>query len=481
MKSTFLLLLAVLLAAALVVGAIVTFRVAPPAELTLAPEATAIGRKSPVRVVAEGSGRGLSVLRLVLVQGDSIHVLDEKRVTPRPPWAFWGPRTERLELRTEVGTEKIPTLQGGEAVLRAVAERAGTWLLHPEPVVKEQKLPVRLTPPTLGLRSIQHYVTQGGSEAVVYRVGPTAVRDGVEAGEWFFPGFPLPGGEKGDRFALFAVPYDVADGRATRLVAEDDVLNKASLAIVDEFTPRPFARDRIELSEAFLQKVVPEILSQTPDQKDRGSLLESFLAINRELRAQNAKVLRDLGGRSAAHFLWKQSFLPLPGAKVMSAFADRRTYLYEDREVDQQYHLGFDLAATRSVPVPAANDGVAVLARYFGIYGNAVVLDHGYGLMTLYGHLSSLDVAEGTEVKRGATLGRTGATGLAAGDHLHFTTLLAGLPVNPIEWWDDHWVRDRIAGKLGAAWPYEPQTAEAAASPRKAASKAPARKRAKKR
>jgi murein DD-endopeptidase MepM/ murein hydrolase activator NlpD len=349
-------------------------------------------------------------------------------------------------------------------------------------VVREQKLPVRLTPPLLSLRSIQHYVTQGGSEAVVYRVGPTSVRDGVQAGDWFFPGYPLPGGEKEDRFALFAVPYDVADGRATRLVAEDDVENRVALAIVDRFTPRPFARDRIELSDAFLQKVVPEILSHTPEQKDRGSLLENFLAINRELRAQNAKMLRDLAGRSAAHFLWKEAFVPLPGAKVMSAFADRRTHFYEGREVDQQYHLGFDLAATRSVPVPAANDGVAVLARYFGIYGNAVVLDHGYGLMTLYGHLSSLDVAEGTEVKRGATLGRTGASGLAAGDHLHFTTLLAGLPVNPIEWWDDHWVRDRIAGKLGAAWPYvgQPAPVKAAAAPKRKA-KQPAKKPARKR
>jgi len=124
------------------------------------------------------------------------------------------------------------------------------------------------------------------------------------------------------------------------------------------------------------------------------------------------------------------------------------------------------MAGVSRAPVPAANDGVVVLATFLGIYGNAIVIDHGYGLMSLYGHLSSLDVTEGTEVKRGATLGRTGATGLAAGDHLHFTTLLAGLPVNPIEWWDDHWVRDRISSKLGSAFPY---VASAAAPPAKAA------------
>jgi murein DD-endopeptidase MepM/ murein hydrolase activator NlpD len=344
---------------------------------------------------------------------------------------------------------------------------------------------VQLVPPVLQLVSAHHYVTQGGSEAVVYRVGPSSVRDGVEAGEWFFPGFPLPGGGQEDRFALFAIPYDLADGRKARLFAEDEVSNRAEIAMVDRFTPRPFARDRIELDDSFLRKVVPEILSHTPEVKEQADVLETYLAINRELRAQNAKMLRDLGGRSAPRFLWREAFLPLPGSKVMSAFADRRTYVYQGREVDQQYHLGFDLASTRSVPVPAANDGVVVVARYFGIYGNAVVLDHGYGLMSLYGHLSSLDVAEGTEVKRGATLGRSGATGLAAGDHLHFTTLLAGLPVNPIEWWDDHWVRDRIASKLGPAWAYAGAPAEparaAAAPKRKAAGKAPARKPRKKR
>ena len=447
-------------------GVLVSLRVSPAARLTLEPEAPALGRKSPVHVTAEASGRGLASLRLELVQGDSVQVLEEKRFAPRAPWAFWGPRTTRAEIRTDAGAEKVPALKSGEAVLRAVATRAGTWFLHPDPVVLEKKLPVRLTPPALAVVSIQHYVTQGGSEAVVYRVGATSVRDGVQAADWFFPGFPLPGAGKEDRFAFFAVPYDLADAHKVRLVAEDDVNNRAELAVIDRFTPKPFAKDTIELDDAFLQKVVPEIVSHDPEVKERGTLIETYLAINRELRAQDAKVLRDLGGRSSPHFLWKEAFVPLPGAKVMSAFADRRTYMYEGREVDQQYHLGFDLAATRSVPVPAANDGVVVLARYFGIYGNAVVLDHGYGLMSLYGHLSSLDVTEGTEVKRGATLGRTGATGLAAGDHLHFTTLLAGLPVNPIEWWDDHWVRDRISSKLGSAFPY---VASAAAPPAKAA------------
>jgi murein DD-endopeptidase MepM/ murein hydrolase activator NlpD len=135
----------------------------------------------------------------------------------------------------------------------------------------------------------------------------------------------------------------------------------------------------------------------------------------------------------------------------MSAFADQRTYVYQGKDVDAQTHLGFDLAVVARTPVPAANRGVVLLARYFGIYGNTVVVDHGLGLATLYSHLSSIDVAEGRAVEQGTILGHTGATGLAGGDHLHFTTLVRGLQVNPVEWWDGAWIRDRVAGKVGPA------------------------------
>jgi hypothetical protein len=70
------------------------------------------------------------------------------------------------------------------------------------------------------------------------------------------------------------------------------------------------------------------------------------------------------------------------------------------------------------------------------------------GVQSLYGHLSSITVEVGDRINRGETIGRSGATGLAGGDHLHFTVLVAGHPVNPVEWWDPHWVADRVDRKL---------------------------------
>jgi murein DD-endopeptidase MepM/ murein hydrolase activator NlpD len=440
---TLLLLVALLLAGFLWV----TLRVGPAPDLELRAEAGAIGLRTGVVAVASAGGRGLAGLRIEVEQAGAVHVVARKAYRPPPPWALSGEPTERDELRVEVGRNAVPTLVEGEAVVRAVAERAPTWLRRPRPVAKEIRLPVLLVPPALQLLSSQHYVAQGGSGVVAYRVGPTATRDGVRAGAWFFPGVPRPGGGQADRLALFGVPWDLADDASLRVVAADEAGNAAELAFVDRFFPRPPARDRITLDDAFLAKVVAEIRQQTPSLEDRGGLLENYLEINRDLRAKNAEELVALATRSAGAWLWTEPFLPLRNAKVMSSFADRRTYVYRGREVDEQTHLGFDLAAVARTPVPAANRGVVVLARYLGIYGNSVVVDHGLGLGSLYAHLSSIEVEEGQPVERGAIVGHTGSTGLAGGDHLHFTTLVRGRPVNPIEWWDANWVRDRVASK----------------------------------
>ena len=102
------------------------------------------------------------------------------------------------------------------------------------------------------------------------------------------------------------------------------------------------------------------------------------------------------------------------------------------------------------ISVVAANDGRVVWASDLGIYGNCIVLDHGYGLQSIYGHLSRIDVKVGDMVKKGQAMGHSGSTGLAGGDHLHFSMQVDGVQVNPVEWFDAHWIHDRILSKLAA-------------------------------
>lgn len=442
-----------LFAAAAALVALAWVRVGEPPGIQIEPRLPGIGKRTPVAVTLSAPGRGLGAVRVDLVQGERVEMLAERSFSPRPFWRFWGPRQERAEIALEVGRETVENLRAGEATLRVTAERASTWLRHPAPAQATLVLPVRLSAPTLEILSLHTIVAQGGSEAVVYRVGEGAARDGVEAGERFFRGYALPGGGGGERFALFAMPYDLAEAGAVHVVADDGLGNVARTAFIERFIPRPPRQDTIALDDRLLAKVVPEIMSRTPELADQGSPLANYLAINGDLRRRNAATLQALAAASPEEFLWREVFLPLPNAAVMSSFADRRSYVYRDQVVDHQDHLGFDLAVVKQAPVPAANRGTVVLAEYFGIYGNCVVIDHGYGLMTLYAHLSSIAVAKGATVERGQLVGKSGDTGLAGGDHLHFTTLLGGLPVNPIEWWDAHWIQDRIRGKLGAALP----------------------------
>ncbi len=442
--------LLVLLVLALAGVAVAAFWTGRPPQLEVKPGLAGIGRRTPIAVRIDDTAR-VEKLTVEVVQGMDVKPVAEKRFETHPAWAFWRARAPG-ELVSEVGRDTVPGLRGGRATIRVTAQRPGTLLRTPDPVMVSLELPVRLAPPSLAVLSGFHYVAQGGCEAVVYRVGEGAVQDGVQSGTRWFPGYPLPGG--GDpraRFALFAVPYDAGDASGVRLVAVDDVGNRAAAAFVDKFFPKTLKHDVIQLNDAFLQRVVPDIMREMPDLQDRGGLLQNYLEINGELRRREGKELEALASRSADHFLWKEAFLAMPNAKITAAFAQRRDYQYQGKHVDQQDHLGFDMASVAHAAVPASNDGVVLLARFFGIYGNAVVIDHGYGLMSLYGHLSSLEVHEGEAVKRGQEVGRSGETGLAGGDHLHFTMLLRGLPVNPAEWWDPHWIQDRLARKLGPA------------------------------
>jgi murein DD-endopeptidase MepM/ murein hydrolase activator NlpD len=447
-----------ILALALLGGLFLAFWPGPPPEVQAVPSRPGVGRGGTTVVfrVREPS-RGITGVRVEALHSGAATALGERVFPPASLW-IWKKGEVETEVPVEVGPGTVPGLAEGEITIRATALGTGAWLLGPRAAVRDLQLPVRLALPQLGVLSRQNYAAQGGSGIVVYRVAENVVEtggvDGVEAGGAFFPGLPLPGsGSATTRFALYGVPHDLTNDGEIQVVAEDPLGNRTAVTFVERYFPRPMKTDTIVLTADFMGKVVPEILSQNPELGDKGELLENYLAINRDLRAQNAETLRELGARSRENFLWSGRFDPLPGGAPTSAFADRRTYVFEGREVDRQDHLGFDLASVRGAPVPAANRGVVVLARYFGIYGNSVVLDHGAGLMSLYSHLSAIDVAPDQEVEKGQVIGRTGQTGLAGGDHLHFTLLIRGLPVNPIEWWDPKWIEDRILAKLSQTQP----------------------------
>ena len=301
-------------------------------------------------------------------------------------------------------------------------------------------------PPVVSVVSAAHNLYRGGSGLVLYKVSEEVERTGVQVGDWFFPGFMQ---DKGYYACVFAFPYDMEKNAfVPKVIAVDRAGNERKAGFYYHTNDRRQSTDRLNISQAFLDAKMPEFQDHYPDAEN---MLDIFLKVNREMRVQNRDKLKEFASKTATAPLWQGTFLRLPNAANRAMFAERRTYLYGGNEIDQQTHLGLDLASLANSPVPAANIGDVVFAEDLGIYGLCVLIDHGLGLQTLYAHLSSIDANVGDRVEKGQIIGRTGATGMAGGDHLHYEVIVSGLPVSPFEWWDSSWIKNNFTSKWEAA------------------------------
>jgi murein DD-endopeptidase MepM/ murein hydrolase activator NlpD len=302
-------------------------------------------------------------------------------------------------------------------------------------------------PPQISLLTTQHNLNQGGVGVVVYNLSEAAATTGVKVGEQLFPAYRQ---SSGSYVSLFAFPWNMAPSAfAPKIVAIDAAGNERAAGFYYHLKPVRFPTDKINITPQFLaSKIVPDFQQFFPEIDDP---LELFLKVNRELRKENIAKVFAIGQQSAATPLWSGVFLRQPNAAVPGFFAQPRTYLSDGLIIDHQTHLGIDLASTARAPIPAANAGSVVFAEDLGIYGQCVIIDHGLGLQTLYGHLSQIDVKAGDIVSKGQIIGRTGISGMAGGDHLHFDVVVSGQQVNPIEWWDPSWIKNNVTDKLALA------------------------------
>lgn len=299
------------------------------------------------------------------------------------------------------------------------------------------------TPPMVAVLSTAHNIIRGGTALVVYTLSKEAVKTGVVFADRFYPGYR----QSGDYYAcLFPFPYNMEpDHYIPRVIAVDQAGNERLAGINFHLIVKSFSTDRINLSDAFLEKIAAEFKNKFPQAQ---TPLELFIKVNGELRQQNVKSLYEFGSQTSPTPLWLGPFMRMPNSAPLGGFAQTRIYLYKGKQVDQQTHLGFDLASVVHAPVPAANSGKVVLAGDLGIYGQCVIIDHGLGLQSLYGHLSRIMVKSGERVEKGQIIGNTGATGMAGGDHLHYGVVVSGQEVNPVEWWDPSWIKNNVTDKL---------------------------------
>jgi len=414
-----------------------------------------VGQTGTVEVAVTAPGAKLSSLQIAFEQNGKQTPLVS---LAQPGEAQFKPEgTDKVRITQAIGRNTIPDLKSGPARIVVTAERPVLYGLRKTQATASHDVTVRLEKPTIAVISTKHYINLGGSEMVLYRVTPADVESGVRVGDLTYPGYPA-GGAKVEgvriadpavKIAFIALRYDQDVNTPMHAYAKDEAGNTARADFDHLSFPKPFKKSRIPLDDKFLDRVVPAILDTTTEVNPQGSNLEKFLVINGDLRQKNAQTIAGYTKQTAPEILWGGAvFHPFTNTAVEAAFADQRTYVYDGKDVDRQTHLGFDLARVVNSPVVAANGGKVLHAAPLGIYGNCVILDHGMGVQSLYAHLSSIGVKVGDTVQKEQELGKSGMTGLAGGDHLHFTMLVNGQMVNPVEWWDAHWIQDRIIRKL---------------------------------
>lgn len=394
----------------------------------------------PFNVEIKDRGSGLKRVSIVVAEGGSEYPLFEEDY-PVP--------VNEKNITITIDPKKLGIKEGPAAIRITAKDRSWWRFFRGNETNVTKNVTIDVTPPRIEVTGREHYINFGGSGLVIYKASPDTIKSGVKVGDYFFPGYKGYFKNPDIYLAFFAYPYNVSPDTRPVVVAEDAAGNSKELGFSYRLKNVRYRKSTLNVSDDFIERKVIPILGDNSSQN--GDLKDVFLKVNRDIRHKNEVEIKKICANSKNAILWNGAFHQLTNSKVEANFADERTYIYKGETIDHQYHLGYDLAVTEKSPIEAANDGVVVFAGDLGIYGNAVIIDHGFGVSTLYAHMSSIGVKVGDTVKKKQIIGRTGDTGLAAGDHLHFAVLVQGVPVLPVEWWDEKWINDKILTRIKEA------------------------------
>ena len=408
-----------------------------------APAAMFWNLKKPFTVTLRDD-TGIRSYRIVLNDGkQDFEIASETLTTPQTkldvtvdiPRAGWDRRTKNAVLKISVTDISRWNLWAGNR-----AE-------------KRTRIAIDSKRPSVSVLANSYKITRGGSALVVFyaqddHLESVAVR--TSFGKVFHA---EPYYREGYYAALIAWPITAKRFRAW-VEARDAAGNVAKGHIPLYLKSYRYRKSKIRLKPAFLEGKIADLAEQFDETFRVTDPLERFKLINEKVRERNEKLIHKLSSHVSDELIesWQiHPFMPLKNGKKVASFGDSRTYYYQGRKVSHSYHMGLDLASVKMASIIASNDGKVVFAGDNGIYGNMPMIDHGLGLYTIYGHCSALEVAEGDLVNRGDLIAKTGNTGLALGDHLHFGILVQGIEVRPVEWMDAHWIKDNITTVFKAA------------------------------
>lgn len=405
-----------------------------------------IGTDTTLDFTVKDTNSGLRSIRLAVNQNNQ-----EKEIfrTDYPRQGYIGKAgPAEVKEKQVVDLKKLGLKEGAAEIILEVRDFSLWGLFQGNQTRIAKKITIDTKPPKITLLHATRYLKQGGAGIVVYQTSEDTVHHHVQLNGNTHPGFPVSGGRANTFIAFIALPYDATSIVDARITAEDQAGNKAAAPFTSTYKKANQRHDTITISDNFLNTKVPEFEEHYPEMK--GDMIEKYLYTNRDLRDINNQKIYDLCRNPSPERFWKGAFQRMPGSP-RAGFADHRTYLYNGKPIDEQVHLGVDIASTERDIIKAAESGKVIFTGYNGIYGEMVVIDHGQGVFSLYSHLSQINVTVDSMVDTNTVLGLTGTTGMAGGDHLHFSVLINGVFVNPVEWWDSHWIGVTITEPLAAS------------------------------
>ena len=395
-------------------------------------EVKAVGRQKTFGIIFSDSKSGLSRITAEIIQDNKGQILVDKKISPK------GIKQETLPLTISAGELK---LHDGPATIKITAT---DYSLFKNQAVLSQQIKIDTVPPQINLLKNMNYINQGGTGFVAYQPSKALASTGVYINDYLSPAHATLIDNKPSYITYFALPMN-ANKKTTRITvfARDEAGNETTMALPCVIKEKKFRADKMNLGDNFLQQKMPEFQAMVPSLQGK-TPLEVFTYINSQMRNDNLLTIQKICQKSSPKELWEGTFLRMKNGAPMALFGDKRSYMYNGKSVGESIHTGVDLASNARAVIEAANKGIVIFTGALGIYGNAVIIDHGLGLFSLYGHMSSIDTTVGKKVDKGEKIGISGTSGLAGGDHLHFSIIVGGQFVNPQEWWDPHWIKDNI-------------------------------------
>ena len=398
---------------------------------------------------------GLRHIRVSIVQKDKEKVLLEKAYDSGAGFGVLpGGGTSSDHFIIPVQTFKYGMSDGDAQIRIEVADRSWRGLNRGNIVLVEEKVVIDTTPPEIKVLSRRHNIERGGSALLIYQLFEDEIQSGVKVGENFFPGHSGMFDNPQIHAAFFALDHTQGPGTSIHVQATDPAGNQIQRGFHTYIRDRRFKTDVLNIPQGFLDRKINgfDVRQKESEFKEsKNPLLGKYIYINNTVREENVARVLSIPSKTEARKLWEGRFLRMKGSQRKAGFGDKRIYKFKGKEIDRAVHLGIDLASTAGAKIEAANGGKVIFTGDIGIFGKTIIIDHGFGLCSLYSHLSRISVEKDESVTRGKMIGASGQTGLAGGDHLHFSMIVHNVFVNPVEWWDPAWIKNNITSKIAAA------------------------------